>query len=405
MGLVFYALAAMTWNTGELTSAKIEAQSAADAAAYSSAVWTSRAINMVTATNQLALRDASAAGVAVAVLFEGTWVLIMQTYYFASKIAPHLAGLPATLPIIAPLLVLYTADLALWLTFIAKTGWPIMPILDLAELIVHLVHIRQYQADWIAELPGLIAAQEAELEAYYDCDIQLTLGNGSTSISPPLHPGTQLTCVVPFTARFVYDALADGSWRKDVVLDHMLISESDWGWAIGSLLGYVGGLTGLGFTHHVLSSQPQYLPLELGPYGWGVTSDPATWADFTVLASARKRANNQQSRQLPQYPLRFMAPGLFGESDNLRPVAYAQAETFNGIEGLFFGADIPGVNLLKPVLSAYPWRVWTDWGWQWQPRLTHGSLVHPGVFQGTGLDLNSFGSAFPPQFHETLATH
>ena len=57
----------------------------------------------------------------------------------------------------------------------------------------------------------------------------------------------------------------------------------------------------------------------------------------------------------------FMAGGLFKEP--VQPVAYAQAEIFNGIDGLFMQ------------YIHFPYRVWTTWGWHWEPRLTHGSFV------------------------------
>ncbi|MHC4786666.1 MAG: pilus assembly protein TadG-related protein, partial [Planctomycetota bacterium] len=69
MGLVFFALAAMVWNTGKVTSAKIEAQTAADSAAYASAVWTSRAMNITTGTNMLILRHQTALTAAFSPLF------------------------------------------------------------------------------------------------------------------------------------------------------------------------------------------------------------------------------------------------------------------------------------------------------------------------------------------------
>ncbi len=60
LGLIFYCSLAMIWNTGTTAAAKIEVQTAADAAAYSSAVWTSRAINLTTGTNMMILRNATA---------------------------------------------------------------------------------------------------------------------------------------------------------------------------------------------------------------------------------------------------------------------------------------------------------------------------------------------------------
>ncbi len=401
MGLVFYALAAMAWNTGEVTTAKIEAQTAADSAAYSSAVWTSRAINVVAATNAIALRDASALGVAAAVIFEGIWVIGWDIFYFVSKVVPLFPGLPWSAPAIAALLAPLAQDLIQFGRFVSATGWPVDPVADIIKLGKHLNEIMRYQGEWIAVLPGLIATQTAEIENYFDCDIKLLRGDGLDQIAPPLHPGSPVTCVVPITARFAYDSLMAESWYQDDILKLIVIGKGKTGWLIGSALGYIGSVLGLGFSHHVLSSQPWYSPLEFGPYGTGFTTGPETWAQFTVVASAQKRTSNVASGQLPRFPLRFMAPGIFDDQGPLQPVAYAQAETYNGIDGLISTVEVLGVRPLQLVFSIYPWRVWTDWGWQWQPRLTHGSLVPRELFQGTLVNLPGFG----PNFRKYVTTH
>ena len=57
--------------------------------------------------------------------------------------------------------------------------------------------------------------------------------------------------------------------------------------------------------------------------------------------------------------------------------------------------------MLQPILSLYPWRVWTDWGWQWQPRLTHGDLIDPDLFDGLGIATPSLD----PAARATITTH
>ncbi|MFT5289082.1 MAG: hypothetical protein ACI82F_001141 [Planctomycetota bacterium] len=399
MGLVFYALAAMTWNTGELTASKIEAQTAADSAAYSSVVWTGRAVNMVTATNMHVMRDASALGTAGAVLFEGAWVLVNDLIFLFGTVIPQLTN-PFTLATGLISLAIFTAEFVLWAKFVAETGWPVNPILDGIDLVSHMSELLDYQQAWVAAVPGLVADQKTQIQDYYDCDLNLHMGNGSTSIQAPLHRGNQLTCLIPMTIRFAYDALASDSWYDDPGIKAMIIGKGRTGWLIGAALGYVGGLAAFGQTHHVLSSQPLYSPLEFGPYGTGLSSS-STWADYSVVASAQKRTTNAASAQYPRFPLRFLAPGLFDDPDPMRPVAYSQAETFNGIDGLLSTVNIGGFNALQSVVSLYPWRVWTDWGWQWQPRLTHGTLIEPSTFSSMGVS----PIAFTDNFRETVSTH
>ena len=52
--------------------------------------------------------------------------------------------------------------------------------------------------------------------------------------------------------------------------------------------------------------------------------------------------------------------------------AYAQAETFNGIDGRLEKIGIP---VIGDILKRYPFRVWTTFGWQWQPRLARGDQL------------------------------
>ncbi len=393
MGLIIFALAAMVWNTGKITTSAIEAQTAADTAAYTSAVWTSRAVNMIAATNMHGLRDASAIGVSTAVIFEGAWILTFQTIFLVGTVIPQLTN-PFTLASGLAALAVWLAEFIQWIIFVVETGWPVFPIIDIVNLAKHLGEVLSYQQAWVAAVPGLIETQRQQIADYYDCDISLQLGNGSTSIAPPLHRGTPLTCLVPIGLRYIYDAFAEGSWYSDTKIKTTIkIGKAKVGWLIGGLLGAVAAIPALGFTHHVLSSQPGFSPLEIGPFGFGFSIDPATWDDYSVIAVARKRTTNAASKQFPDQPLAFMAPGLFTRSDQLRPAAYSQAETFNAIDGLLPTLKIGGVAPFQIISSIYPWRVWTDWGWQWQPRLTHGANLPNTVFANQGIQLTSFGQS------------
>jgi len=391
MGLVIFALASMVWNTGKITTSKIEAQTAADTAAYTSAVWTSRAVNMIAATNMHALRDASAIGVSTAVIFEGAWILTFQTIFLVGTVIPQLTN-PFTLASGLAALAVWLAEFVQWIIFVVETGWPVFPIIDIVNLSIHLTDILAYQSAWVAAVPGLIETQRQQIEDYYDCDVSLRLGNGSSSISPPLHRGTPLTCLVPIGLRYVYDAFAEGSWFSDTKIKTTIkIGKAKAGWLIGGLLGAVAAIPALGLSHHVLSTQPGFSPLEIGPNGLGFSINPSTWDDYSVIAVARKRNSNLTSKQVPDQPLTFMAPGLFTRSGDLRPAAYSQAETFNAIDGLLPTLKIGGVAPLQLISAIYPWRVWTDWGWQWQPRLTHGSNLSAAPFTNQGIELTPFG--------------
>jgi len=106
-----------------------------------------------------------------------------------------------------------------------------------------------------------------------------------------------------------------------------------------------------GTDNYVLTTQ--FGPLEFGP------TSLADRRDFTVVATAIEANASNGFRVMP---------GLFNNPimPNDEVIAYAQAETYNGIDGRLsqIGFSIP-----------YPFRVWTTYGWQWQPRLTRGDQL------------------------------
>ena len=126
---------------------------------------------------------------------------------------------------------------------------------------------------------------------------------------------------------------------------------------------------GWGSKHSVLETQDWFLERD-----WNADDRDV----FTIVATARGQVNRDG----------FIAPGLFGDpiAPNGEIVAYAQAETNLGIDGFL---DFPGqpswLNVMTSVLKVYPYRVWTPWGWQWQPRLTRGDYVDEALQVDTTL--------------------
>jgi hypothetical protein len=392
-GLVFYGLAATVWNTGQVTSAKIEAQTAADAAAYSAAEWMSRAMNVTTGANMRILRNTTGITAALATIpamimpwFE--WIRAVNQACAAPCAGPQAAVLCAPCRIAMWTFIITMEMLPMYLPFVIE----VLPtFIDLPRLFINVVKLFLYERDWIAAVPYAIETQRKALEDYYDCEIVLRRGDGQSWIEPPLHWGTPLTFVVPSYLRAWWEMGLDipfywpspfsnkeNGWynsehdptKGEGGFKWMFVGKAKkWYkrlWIISWLIGWVYG----GFFHHIPASQPQFSPLEFGPFGFFGFFEQ--WEKYTVVAAARKKPVNRESGQPPRYPLRFMAPGLF--EDPVNPVAYAQAETFNGIDGHVVGRIIP-----------WPWRVWTTWGWQWQPRLNDGDLL-----SGVAADVLSF---------------
>ena len=357
MGFVFYALAAMVWNTGKVTSAKIEAQTAADAAAYSSAVWTSRAMNVTTGTNMLILRHSTAITAAFSPILDTFmppifWAIQVVTDC-ASAFVPPFVGVAKCMATLAQV----AWEAVNWAAFLVMWG---QGMAGLPDIIGNMIDLWTYQLDWVNNIcPNAIEEQRAALEDYYDCDIMLARGDGAYPIRPPLQRGNPLTYLIPYGARCYQESWAsDDSWHNHIFINLLVIGRAQLMWEIGFVIAFFVNWPSTGFLHHIPSSQPQWSLLEFGPSARELV-DADAWRPFTIIATARKRDSNATSRQPPRQPLTFMAPGLFG--DPVNPVAYAQAETYNPIDAHFVGRFLP-----------HPWRVWTPWGWQWQPRLSHG---------------------------------
>ena len=375
MGFVFYALLAMVWNTGQVASAKIEAQTAADAAAYSASVWTSRAINLANGTNMRILQNSTAitgtlATIPAIVFPPIEWARAIKSACTVPCSAGPFAAVLCPACIISTFLLIFSLEIApMWLPFVFE----VVPALaNVYKLFINIAELHQYQLAWQSAVPDAIHQQTLALQEYFDCDIEIIRGDGQ-AMAPPLHNGTPLTFVIPFFARAYYEQLrtqSTGWWNSDHLkgvdgaaptggFRWMFVGKAKkWYkrlWIISALVGWIYG----GFNHVVLETQPAYSPLEFGPGFFN------KWEKFTIVAAARKRTHNTASGQPPRYPLRFMASGLFKFKDTVQPVAYAQAETYNGLDKL-----IPGLQYIP-----YPYRVWTTWGWQWQPRLAHGNFV------------------------------
>ena len=58
--IFLFVILALVWNTGRASTAALHAQMAADTSAYSAAVFTSRAVNIITGANMLILQNINA---------------------------------------------------------------------------------------------------------------------------------------------------------------------------------------------------------------------------------------------------------------------------------------------------------------------------------------------------------
>ncbi len=394
LGFVFYAVAALVFNTGVATQARIQAQTAADTAAYSSAVWQARCVNTITGTNMLILRNGTAHMAASGVLTAST----MPWYYWykwakekaeitAAAIATvAAAGCLVAYPICwaAEYEAAYNPALAAWWAFLFATeiGPHYLPFVAAAlptatAKVATLAFLRristlyEHQEAWLVATPKAIEEQRKRIAEYYKCDIHLSqsvphdLRNTApwdkkkpTEILPPLKPASTVygrgTTIALLTGRFWVPPYHDSGWYHHKHIKKIKHGKGRRCFAVGALAGQATVVGIYGAKHHTLTTSGL---LEGSP------SSLEDWKAFSVVAAARL---NRSSRG------RLMAPGIF--SDPIAPgdvvIAYAQAETYNGIDGR--GQTIPVVG---QILKAVPFRVWTSFGWQWQARLTWGDQL------------------------------
>lgn len=223
--------------------------------------------------------------------------------------------------------------------------------------------------------------------------------------------------IMPYGLRFLYEVYGVGSWVEDEAVkpdgkvtlnkgkpDEKEIPGLNSQFLTSKAYDYIAVFSlFMGYLHIIdkhSTIKNSQLFLEFGPFATlPDTVDPLDfisefgqpdWRPYTVVAVARDRGEptTPTAPRLPAF--RYLARGLFGDEEPTRTVAYAQAETFNGIDGFLDTFNVGGSGLLAMMYSIYPWRVWTTWGMQWQPRLTHGDLIPKDVLTAAGIDLGSF---------------
>lgn len=335
-------LIAMVWNTGEYATRSMKMQGVADTAAYSAAGWNARTCNLVTGSNMVIVRTASAEVIASA--SAATIASVTKRLQRLTKIAralmslPHPASVAAGTALMAKL-VHEWAELG---RFAAKVGRAIAKIPSL-----HKRNRKMYafQKAMVAATPKLIDKQRKALMRQYNCHIYLTQAWRSRrdrggKVRPPLKRGNPTSIIALLGNQVRKDRRG---WNKTMSRLILGRGKKYWRRYTGSLTVAIAAATG----HHVLVTQTG--PIERGP-----TNYQRNYY-FTVIAAV---ASSRRQRPQP------MMPNLFTQrSRNL--VAYATAETFNGNEG--------GLTAVTGIIK--PWRVWSLNGFFWRPRLSQAEAL------------------------------
>lgn len=362
--LGFYVAAALVWNQGLAVSHRIRNQTAADAAAYAAATWNARCLNNVTGANLLLVRHAAAQAVATAHAFA-----VFKPPSNWQKALSKLFSNPLTVPA-GVALAAYIASVevppwsSLWLAqgFVpmAGDGFPLLGFWGPYKQRVDQIH--SYEKAWIDATPLLIEATRKQIEKYYGVEVRYTWPAATPqdakkgSVRPPLKKGDFLTLFLPVYLRLQQtDAKGFPQFGKFHVIK-VGKATKEWNAAIAA----AGPLAALAFgpKHYVLVTQQG--PIEQGMPPGETPQARKKRRPFSVVATVTGKGPKKSI-----FGTALAASGIYDQpfAPKNRLVTYAQAEVFHPIDGVFQG-QLP-----------LPFRLWTTWGWQWQPRLALGDQL------------------------------
>lgn len=339
--IVLYACAAMVFNTGYVIAGRLQAQNTADSAAYTAAMWNSRCMNVVTATNMLILRNAAAHVAATGALAVGSTVPAIWSARINAALTPDER---------AARIAQRALEFPYWQRFMAERFPTAAAAVADQRFLRRIDELYAFQRQWIEETPNLIEQERVKLEQYHGMRIRLTRPiDGAGRVRPPLVPGTPASFTRVLALRMLH---SDGNLPQDAefsMWSQLGNAQGIWAGAIASATVSVS--ISQGFKHHVLTTQVG--AVEGGP------STVALRAPFSVFATVQN--SNVSS-------LGLMAPGIFRWPINPLDscLAYAQSETYNSLDERL---RMIGFN------TPWPFRVWSDWGWTWQPRLALGDQI------------------------------
>lgn len=346
IGLIFALLIALNWNTGRVISAKMRAQAAADQSALAAATWQSRAVNMVTGSNMMILRNASALVSAIAI---DRVVREVPERWQAAIDACGDPASPCVLQLLDQILFNPANEIGPYIAFVDRHSGAARAALDNGVFTRRIEELHEFQRRLVESIPEVVEEQRELIAEFHGVEVILAVpGRTDGLIVPPLREGD----AVSFEHMLRLRRQLTDNWLDDQAgfADFGAIggAQDIWDQAVEEAIISVSN--DLGAMHMVLVTQSG--ADEISPSAGG--RDP-----FSVFATAIVPDIRDDN---------FLFTGFFDEtiSPDDAARAAAQAETFNG-----YDERIARRNAVAP----WPFRVWTTWGWNWQPRLTRADLV------------------------------
>ncbi|MEM9084073.1 MAG: pilus assembly protein TadG-related protein, partial [Planctomycetota bacterium] len=223
--MLFGGMVSALVNTATVVDEKMQLQTAADTAAYASAVHLSREINMVTSANISIALLKSAQAVTMANNLAFAQAAINYAAHIKAisdiiKIANGLAAIPIVGPALAAPFYIQAAvyGIQLAIEVVAVMVWyfatlkGIQGILETVGIFAgngdlggRITELYEYQQEVIDETPRLIEEQRGYLAEYYQCEIRITQpgeDNITTSMNSPLERGNGLDFAIPLSLAY-----------------------------------------------------------------------------------------------------------------------------------------------------------------------------------------------------------
>ncbi len=433
---VILASIGFTWNTGMITSRQVHAQAVADAVVFNAAMTKARTMNMVVASNISNLQHVSADALLQAVapwtihvIFNWVSALLKAGFPVNPFSWPLAAAVVAEIPQAFPLMKGFFHSVGAIINMVMSTIFGGGGVSFLGGLAGRINEIHEFQ-DSVIEVPQtLIPAMVAAYEEKYNAEI--LYGDHVREIAPNEAPSYDMEVgdfpLVSPDGAFDFDNFEDrfdivialfvrmyrdhDQWYKD--LSGVVIGKGAKSWRTWMIVFFVinalarsdkfytinDNIPLLEFTPTSGPEAPSLLglsrPATFGSFNSGLRSyddnaDSDAFNEFTMTAAVTFRnVGNLKSRlewgvtgpsskfreQFRKRQAGYLFSGLFdgrgladgGANWDDSVSAYASAEYFN-----------PTMNrMASPFDLPFPYRMFTTWGWNWQPRLyeTHPDFI------------------------------
>ncbi len=384
---ILFAMLAMVWNTGAVTSERARMQIAADTAAHAAAVRVSRLNNLITATNMMVVVNLSEYGHALA------------TPITAGKIVKHWSDKIKSLkaiPIVGPALAAAMAAYIVVAEFLPTApdfwfGALIPAIIEIVQFgggpaLSRISEIVEFQESMIDGTAVAIEGTRAQMAEYYNCDIRLTqpgqVGLSKDTWEPPVHQAGPTALLIPVMQQWNKDYKGMYDYLKPINIGK---GQKEWK---NTTTGTVAGSPFVAWIFadmpYIIRTQPAWSPIDMNP------DEDEIDQYFTVVATAKR-----ESGATP----RHVFQNIFGKGLNANDIVlcYAEAETYNPAAGAV--DSVPG---LGPILNMIPWRGHTTLGMQWQARLTRQTALREALENDPTMQLWWLQAGILPQDYSVL---